>query len=118
MITIKIILIAILLVILRAFLFQKSLRLIKRVVALSMFLGLLFLVLFPDISTLAANKIGVGRGVDLLFYLAHLFFLLLAVVFWRRLTLLSEVVTKLSREIAIKNAVRPEEAEQSKPAED
>jgi hypothetical protein len=119
MITIKVILIVILLIILRAFLVQKSLILVKRAVAVLMFAGLLFLVLFPDVSTWAANRIGVGRGVDLLFYFAHLFFLLVAVSLWRRLITLTAAVTHLSREIAIKNAVRPEEGvKKSRPAED
>jgi hypothetical protein len=109
MITIKIILIVFLLIILRAFLIQKSLMLIKRAVAVLMFLGLLFLVLFPAISTWIANEIGVGRGVDLLFYSAHLFFLLVAVTLWQRTITLTAAVTRLSREIAIKNAVKPQE---------
>jgi len=118
MITIKIILIAILILILRAFLVQKSLLLVKRAVAVTMFGGLLFLVLFPDASTWIANKIGVGRGVDLLFYFAHLFFLFVAVALWRRLITLSDAVTRLTRDIAIKNAARPAEGtEQNKPTE-
>ena len=108
MITIKIILIAFLLITLRAFLVQKSLKLTKRVVAVLMFLGLLFLVLFPDVSTSIANKIGVGRGVDLLFYFAHLFFLLVAVALWRRSIAQSAALTRLSREIAIQKAVKPQ----------
>ena len=108
MITIKIILIALLLITLRAFLVQKSLKLTKRVVAVLMFLGLLFLVLFPDVSTSIANKIGVGRGVDLLFYFAHLFFLLVTVALWRRSIALSAALTRLSREIAIQNAAKPQ----------
>jgi len=107
MITIKVILILLLLIILRAFLVQKSLVLIKRAVAVLMFAALLFLVLFPGASTWAANRIGVGRGADLLFYFAHLFFLLVAVALWRRSINLSAAVTKLAREIAIRNAERP-----------
>ena len=108
MIIIKVILIAILLFILRAFLVQKSLLLIKRAVAVIMFGGLLFLVVFPDISTWIANKVGIGRGADLLFYFAHLFFLLVAVALWRRLITLNDTVTRLAREIAIIKAERPE----------
>lgn len=113
MIGIKIILILILLVILRAFLVQKSLKLLKRTIAVAMFAGLLLLVIFPDASTWAAHKIGVGRGADLLFYFAHLFFLLVAVALWRRSLALSASVTKLAREIAIRNAERPEGKEQA-----
>jgi hypothetical protein len=118
MITIKVILIVLLLIILRAFLIQKSLILVKRAVGVLMFASLLFLVLFPDVSTWAANKIGIGRGADLLFYFAHLFFLLVAVALWRRLITLNAAVTRLAREIAIRDAERPQErAEQIRTAE-
>jgi hypothetical protein len=109
MITIKIVLIVFLLLILRAFLVQKSLLLIKRTVAVIMFAGLLFLVVFPDVSTWIANKVGIGRGVDLLFYFAHLFFLFIAVAMWRRLITLNDAVTRLAREIAINKAIPPDE---------
>jgi hypothetical protein len=109
MITIKIVLIVILLFILRAFLVQKSLLLIKRAVAVIMFAGLLLLIVFPDASTWIANKAGIGRGVDLLFYFAHLFFLLVAVALWRRLITLNDAVTRLAREIAINKAIQPDE---------
>ncbi|MGA1979315.1 MAG: DUF2304 domain-containing protein [Sedimentisphaerales bacterium] len=118
MITIKIILIAILLIILRAFLVQKSLVLVKRAIGVLMFTGLLFLVVFPDVSTWIANKVGILRGADLLFYFAHLFFLLVAVALWRRLITLNAAVTRLAREIAIRDAERPQErAEQIRTAE-
>ena len=105
---IKIILIILLLIILRAFLVQKSLVLVKRVVAFLMFAFLLLLVLFPDVSTWVANAIGVGRGVDLLFYLSHLFILFLIVGLWRRSIVLMNTVTKLSRAIALQSAQRPQ----------
>jgi len=105
---IKIILIILLLVVLRAFLVQRSLMLAKRLSAVALFLLLVFLVLFPDMSNQIANKVGVGRGVDLLFYLSHLFLLLLIVALWRRLNVLSETVTKLARDIAVENARKPE----------
>ena len=104
---IKIILIILLLVILRAFLVQKSLILIQRVIAGLMFLFLLFLVLFPEVSTRVANIIGVTRGVDLLFYLSHLFLLLLIVALWRRSIVLTACITRLSRAIALQSADKP-----------
>ncbi len=103
---IKIILIILLLIVLRAFLVQKSLVWIKRAVAFLMFLALLALVIFPGISTGIANKIGVGRGVDLVFYFSHLFLLFLIVGLWRRSTVLMAIVTKLSRAIALQNATK------------
>jgi hypothetical protein len=109
MIPIKVILIIFLLIILRAFLVQRELILVKRVVAFLMFFVLLFLVLFPDISTQAANIIGVGRGVDLIFYFSHLFVLFLIVGLWRRSTVLMATVTKLARSIALQNSQKPHE---------
>jgi hypothetical protein len=117
MITIKIVLIAILLVILRAFLVQKSLMLLKRVIAVGMFTGLLFLVLFPDVSTWVANTIGIERGADLLFYFAHLFFLFVGVALWRRSITLNASVTRLAREIAIRKAEVPAREEGANLAE-
>lgn len=102
-IPIKVILILVLLIVLRAFLVQKSMMLIKRLVALFMFIFLLLLVLFPEISTRIANLIGVGRGVDLIFYFSHLFLLLLIVALWRRCTVLTATITKLSRAIALQS---------------
>ena len=107
--TIKIILIILLLIVLRAFLVQKSLVWIKRAVAFLMFLALLALVIFPDTSTSIANNIGVGRGVDLVFYFSHLFLLFLIVGLWRRSTVLMAIVTRLSRTIALQNPNKPRE---------
>lgn len=106
-IPIKIILIVLLVIVLRAFLIQKSLMVVKRLVAFFMFSLLLILVLFPDISTYVAKKIGVGRGVDLIFYFSHLFLLLLIVALWRHSTVLMTTIAKLSRAIALQNPKRP-----------
>ena len=104
---IKAILIILLFLVLRAFLVQKSLLLIKRTVAFMMFLVLLLLVIFPQISTIVADKFGIGRGVDLLFYFSHLFLLLLIVALWRRSLALTGTVTKLTRAIALQNPTKP-----------
>lgn len=104
---IKIILIVILLLVLRAFLVQKSLILIARVVASLMFFCLLLLVLFPDVSIRIANVLGVGRGVDLLFYFSQLFFLFIIIALWRRTIVLMNITTKLSRAIALQNPDKP-----------
>ena len=107
MISIKIILIIFLLVILRAFLVQESLVLTKRVVAFLMFLVLVSLVMFPKVSTCVANAVGIGRGVDLVFYFSHLFLLFLIVGLWRQSVVLMATITKLSRAIALQNANKP-----------
>ena len=111
---IKILLILLLLVILRAFMVGRSLVLAKRLSALGLFVILVLMVLYPQASNFIAQKVGVGRGVDLLFYLAHLFVLLLIVSLWRRLVTLSDSVTKLTRQIAIENARKTGNKENNK----
>jgi hypothetical protein len=88
---------------------QKSLMAIKRLAAFFMFFLLILLVVFPDVSTRIANFIGVGRGVDLIFYFSHLFLLLLIVALWRRSTVLMATITKLSRAIALQNPNMPDD---------
>lgn len=104
---IKLILIVLLLIILRAFLVQRQLLLAKRFSAFAVFVGLVLLVIYPDTSNWLAHKIGIGRGVDLLFYMSHLFLLLLIVSLWRRLNLMNAAFTKLARSIAIQTARKP-----------
>ena len=101
---IKIILVVGLVLLLRAFMTQRSMVLAKRLAGAVVFLSLFLLVLFPDVSTSIANKMGVDRGVDLIFYISHLFLLLLIIALWRRTIVLSGIITKLARHIAIDNA--------------
>lgn len=109
---VKIILIVLLVVVLRAFMVQskitRGLLLAKRLSAFGLFLILAGLIIFPEVSNRTAHILGVGRGADLLFYLSHLFLLLLIVSLWRRITILSANVTELSRKIAISEAKKPE----------
>jgi hypothetical protein len=105
---IKLLLILGLLIILRAFMVGRSLQLAKRLSAFGLFLIMVLLVLFPEASNVIAHKVGVGRGVDLLIYLAILLILLLLVSLWRRIVTLSDTVTKLTRQIAIENAKKPD----------
>ncbi len=65
-----------------------------------------FLVLFPDITSYAANVVGVGRGVDLVIYLA---ILILFYLMFRALSKLDKVekdVTKVVRKVALGNEGR------------
>lgn len=106
---IKIILILLLLISLRLFIVQRSLQLAKRLTAVLLFSVLMLFVLFPELSTVIANRVGIGRGVDLTFYLSHLFELLLAIILWRRLKTQEERITKLTRETALREVSKPEE---------
>ena len=61
-------------------------------------------VLFPDILTWIAAKVGVGRGTDLLLYLTVIAFMLVSVVLFRRLADLERKYVALAREVAVREA--------------
>lgn len=61
-------------------------------------------VLFPDVLTDVAERLGVGRGADLLLYVMVVTFMLVSVVLFRRLAELERRYTELARAIAIRDA--------------
>ena len=61
----------------------------------------------PDLPGLAARALGIGRGADLVFYLAILAGLVACRYFYNRYRRLENVVTELARAIAIADASRP-----------
>jgi hypothetical protein len=66
--------------------------------------GAAFSVVFPNALTWAANKVGVGRGADLLLYLVTVAFMLVSVVLFRRLAELERKYVTLARTLAIREA--------------
>ncbi len=66
-----------------------------------------FAVIFPDALTWIANRVGVGRGADLLLYGWCVTSLLVAVVLFRRLSELERRCTQLARTLAIHEAGHP-----------
>lgn len=67
----------------------------------------IFFILFPDHTNTIAQKLGVGRGADLLFYCCILLFLFIIVKLFARLRRLEATLTELVRQQAIKDAVNP-----------
>jgi small membrane protein len=63
-------------------------------------------VLFPDILTWVAQKVGVGRGTDLLLYITVIAFMLVSVVLFRRLSDLERKYVALAREVAVREATQ------------
>jgi len=63
-----------------------------------------FFVLFPDTTTKIAHWAGVGRGVDMLFYLSILFFGFLIIKLYTKLRKLEQEVTSIVRKESIDNA--------------
>ncbi|GAB2571270.1 DUF2304 family protein [Spirosoma areae] len=68
--------------------------------------GILF-VAVPQLPYYIANRLGVGRGVDLVFYLLFTGFLLLIAVLYRRLLQHDTILTQIIRQNAIKNHRSP-----------
>jgi hypothetical protein len=66
-------------------------------------------VVFPDALTWVANRVGVGRGADLLLYVLTVTFMLVAVVLFRRLADVERKYVELARQIAVREAVGREQ---------
>ena len=64
-------------------------------------------ILWPDITTKLAQKLGVGRGADLVFYVSILIFWFVVLKLYARIRQLEKSFTRIIREDAIKNAVGP-----------
>jgi small membrane protein len=75
------------------------------VVALTV-IGTVF-VIFPWVSTRVANSLGVGRGTDLIFYLAVLAGLFIASGFYFRFKRHEQILIALTRQSAIDHAQEP-----------
>ena len=78
---------------------------------LLIFSGLaIFFILFPDYTTVIAQKIGVSRGADLLFYICILFFLFITIKLFARIRRLEQKLTDIVRQQAKENAHSPRDA--------
>lgn len=64
-------------------------------------LGVGFVVIFPETTSLVANWLGVGRGVDLVIYISVLILFYLVFRVLVRLDKIESDVTKIVREIAL-----------------
>ena len=69
--------------------------------------GILF-VLFPQITTRIANKLGVGRGTDLIVYLCIVFFLFVVLRLYAKIRRLEQTITKIVRENSLQTAINKE----------
>ena len=88
---------------------------IDRLIVIALALVGAAMILAPDWTSTVANFLGVGRGVDLFFYLAIVGFAFAGLVLYSKLRDLDEKLTELVRTIAIERSeenpkpyVRPE----------
>ena len=65
--------------------------------------GVGFVVIFPEITSMAANWLGVGRGVDLVIYISVLILFYLVFRTLARLDKIEKDITKIVRELALKD---------------
>ena len=87
--------------------FRTMLR--DRAVAVAiMLLGIVF-VLFPDLTTQIATRIGVGRGTDLLLYVLSMLFVFSMVILSSRIARIESRQVELVRLLALENASSPED---------
>ncbi len=67
----------------------------------------IFFVLFPNITNKMAHLVGVGRGADLIFYLAILFLFFLLLKLYSRLRKVEQKFTEFVRNKSIEEAEYP-----------
>ena len=65
-------------------------------------------ILWPDVTTVIAKKLGVGRGADLIFYISILIFWFVSLKLYARIRRLEQQFTKIVREDALKKVDDPE----------
>lgn len=80
------------------------LGLVRKGAIFTVVLTMLVFAVHPDWTTDVAHHVGVSRGVDLLFYLAHLMLLFVAFVYFLRFKKMEARLTKLVRQIALERA--------------
>ncbi|GAB3709164.1 hypothetical protein GCM10027592_45100 [Spirosoma flavus] len=79
-------------------------KLFYRLAFLTFLLIGLVLVINPDLTAYLANAVGVGRGVDMIFYMLFTGYVFVTIIIYRRLLRQDEVITMLVRDNAIRNA--------------
>lgn len=84
-------------------------KLLNRLIVGALALLGIFMVLAPDATTRLAEFVGVGRGADLLLYLAVIGFAFVSVLLYARLRQLEVALTQVVRAQAIENARAPDE---------
>jgi small membrane protein len=77
-----------------------------RLLAIVLFCGAAIFVLFPDLTTAIAHRLGVGRGTDLLLYISLIGGLHAILLLYLRTRDLERKITEQARAIALRDAGR------------
>ncbi|NPA84204.1 MAG: DUF2304 domain-containing protein [Epsilonproteobacteria bacterium] len=70
------------------------------------YLGIAYLIIFPDQADAIAHFVGVGRGVDLIIYLSIAILTLIVAILYTKVKANERAITKIVRQIAIMEAKR------------
>ncbi len=77
---------------------------LRKAVIFAVVLAMLVFAIHPDWSTSVAQRVGVSRGVDLLFYLSHLVLFFVAFLYFLKFKKMEARFTKLVRQLALQQA--------------
>jgi hypothetical protein len=80
-----------------------------RLLALTMLMVALIAIAFPNITSIVANAIGVGRGTDLVTYMTFSFGAVLIVLLYAKISATQATLTKVIRHIALIEASKPQD---------
>ena len=89
------------------FIFRLKKKLLDLVMLMIMIITAVVFILWPDFTTRIAQKVGVGRGADLIFYLSILIFWFVVLKLYARIRQLEKSFTQIIREDAITKASTP-----------
>lgn len=78
-------------------------RLLDIIILFVMIACAVLFILWPDLTTIIAKKVGVGRGADLIFYFSILIFWFVVLKLYSRIRRLEQMFTTIIRNDALKN---------------
>lgn len=79
-------------------------KLIHRLVVIALCFSAIVFVLFPDVTTMIAHSLGVGRGADLLFYVSLMAGGQIVLRLYRKTRDLEKKITEQIRAMALRDA--------------
>lgn len=113
MLPIKFVLIAFLLLIVGLYFRRIQSRIYDRLILLTLLIIGIIMIMFPVLTTDIAHILGVGRGSDLVTYVGILGLGFMWIILYISHRELRAKLTELARTIAIQNATKSEDQEQS-----
>jgi hypothetical protein len=85
------------------FIVRMRKRLLDLIILFAMIACAVVFILWPDLTSIIAKKLGVGRGADLVFYISILIFWFVILKLYTRVRRLEQLFTSIIRDDALKN---------------